>query len=304
VIDAMIAGAQKAGTSSLRRYVGQHPQIGTHSQREFTYFVVDREFRSPYPDVLDDSFPASVRERDVLLAKSAGIMYVPDALDRLRRHNPGCKLIVSLRNPVDRAYSAYWYMRRKGRETARSFEEALEMHGRGDRETGWRGSQLAYLARGEYADQLERMSEAFGREHWKAVLLEDLRRDAVGVCRELFRHLGVDPAFEPRTERRHNPSKAPRAEFVSRLVVADNPLRRALGRLVPRSWKRTMRHLVEKVNERPFEPPPMKPETRERLVEHFRPHNERLERILGRDLSAWNRVEMAEGVDGRVGEEG
>lgn len=304
MVDAVIAGAQKSGTSSLQRYLGQHPQIGTHSERELTYFVVDREFRSPYREVFDHYFPASARECDVLLAKSAGIMFVPEALERLRRHNPRCRIIVSLRNPVDRAYSAYWYMRRKGRETASSFEEAVQEHGRADDGTGWRESQLAYLARGEYADQLERVTEAFGRERWKAVLLDDLQRDAVGVCRELFRHLGVDPAFEPRAVRRHNPSKSPRSEFVSRLVVADNALRRALGRLLPRSWKRAIRSVVEQVNETPFEPPSMKPETRARLVEHFRPHNERLERILGRDLSEWNRVEEADGGEGRAGERG
>lgn len=298
VVDAVIAGAQKAGTSSLLRYLGQHPQIGTHSERELTYFVVDREYRSPYREIYDHYFPASVRGCDILLAKSAGIMFVPEALERLRRHNPHCKLIVILRNPVDRAYSAFWYMRRKGRETATTFEEALEKQGRRGGGTGWRKSQLAYVARGEYADQLERLTEAFGRERWQAVLLDDLRQDSTQVCQDLFRHLGVDPTFEPRTERHHNPSKAPRSQFLSRLLVADNPVRRALGRVLPRSWKRAIRGLVEKVNETPFESPPMKLETRKSLVEHFRPHNERLEQILGRDLSAWNRAGRADGRPG------
>lgn len=301
-VDAIIAGAQKAGTTSLHRYLGQHPQVVTHDHREMTYFVVDREYREPYRRVFDRYFSGEVGQARLLLAKSAGVMFYPDALDRLQSHNPNCRIVVSLRNPVERAYSAYWYMRRKGRETAASFEEALSARLRSQASSGWRSGQRAYLRRGHYADQLERVTDCFGREAWTAVLLEDLQRDARSVCRSLYGFLNLDPSFEPEVDRHHNPAKTPRSELVSRALVTDHPLKRALGRLVPFGWRRKLRNLVEEVNETTFRPPPMSAATRRELIEHFRPHNERLERLLDRDLSAWNR--LAPGSDKAKDEDG
>lgn len=293
-VDAMIAGAQKAGTSSLHRYLGQHPAIVTHSQREMTYFVVDREHGESCSTVYDRYFPRRPGASDVVLAKSAGVMFYSRALDRLHAHNPDCRIIVSLRNPVDRAYSAYWFMRRKGREPADSFEEALSrVEGRAIE--GWRDGQGAYLRRGLYAEQLTRLTERFGRDRWKAILLEDLRADAEATCRALFQFLGIDPDFQPDVDRRHNPARTARLEVVSRMMVSDHPIKRALARLVPFRWKRTLRRFVESANEAPFRPPPMSPQTRERLVEYFRPHNERLARMLDRDLSSWHRSDSASG---------
>lgn len=300
-IDAMIVGAQKAGTSSLHRYLGQHPSVVTHDQLEMTYFVRDREHRLPYNEVYGRYFPADPGDDRVLLAKSVGVMFLPRALERLRRHNPACRALVSLRNPVDRAYSAYWYQRRKGWETARTFEEALALEDERVEAGGKEGVHCTYLRRGRYAEQLERLTERLGGDRWRAVLLEDLRERPIATNRRLFEFLGLDTEFEPTTDRRHNPAAAPRSKLLARLAIAENPVKRALRLFLPYPVKRLLRRAVEAVNETEFRPPPMDPGTRELLTEHFRPHNRRLEEILGRDLSAWERVDPSGEAAGRSG---
>lgn len=290
VVGAVIVGAQKAGTSSLHRYLGQHPGVVTHRQLEMLYFVRDQEYGLPYSDVYGRYFPDELDDAALLLAKSVGVMFLPEASERLRRHNADCRLLVSLRNPVDRAYSAYWYLRRKGWETAATFEEALALEDERVSDGGKQGIHCTYRRRGHYADQLQRLTEQFGREQWCAVLLRDLKDRPGATCRHLFAFLGLEAEFEPDTGRRHNPAASPRSRLLARLAIANNPLKRLLGRILPYRWKRRLRRFVETVNEAEFTPPPMKRATRERLVEYFRPHNRRLEALLGRDLEAWDRI--------------
>lgn len=124
--DAMIARAERAGTTSLGLCLGIHsrilwhlgldarsPRIGLDAFPSGASEEPDRlarEFRA--------AFPRDPRSGDFVLAKSVSLLHEPDASRRLRRHNPNCRLVISLRNPVDRAYSSYWYQRYRGAERA------------------------------------------------------------------------------------------------------------------------------------------------------------------------------------------
>jgi hypothetical protein len=120
---------------------------------------------------------------------------------------PEAKLIAILRNPIDRAYSAYLHLIRDSRETVTDFGEALrrEQARIADRwEHIWH-----YKHMGLYHEQLTRYYDAFDLDNIKVYLYHDFRTDPLGVLRDVFRFLGVDEAFVPDISARHNASSLP-----------------------------------------------------------------------------------------------
>ena len=294
-LDLMIAGAQKAGTSSLVRYLGQHPTVCVQTKREFTYFVNDAEYEGGYARAFSQQFPScdSVPNSNrKYVAKSAGLMYLPESIARLRLHNPEVHVALLLRNPVKRAYSAFWFARQRGWENLESFEEALDadpnrfkgywLHERG----------CAYLDRGRYAEFVEDLSEQLPSGHLHIELTEDLKERAGEICTSLYEAIGLDDGFVPDTSHRHNESGQARLPMLARSLSLNPPFTGALRKLFPdtaRDYLRNLRSRLKRLNYVSFDPPPMDPETQQRLLDYYRPHNERLEKLIGRDLSSWNR---------------
>ncbi len=291
-IQIMIVGAQKAGTSSLKHYLGQHPGICTHRQLEMMYFVNDAEYELGYPRAYHRYFQCEQKEGVVLLAKSVGILDVPDAMKRLRDHNPDVRLVLTFRHPVDRAYSAFWYARRMGWEDLETFEEAIGADPARFGDDTARRRHCAYRERSLYAKHLSTLWEYFGREQTYTFLLEDIVHDATAVCRTLFRQFeSLDPYYVPQARQRRNVAALPVSRHLARLTSSKDTLpavKRMLRRLFPDWLTDNVRDAFQRLNEREFRPSPMEPETRQRLVEFFRPANAQLAEMLGRDLSHWN----------------
>ncbi|MYF98551.1 sulfotransferase, partial [Candidatus Poribacteria bacterium] len=124
-IPFMIVGSQKSGTSSLLRYLAQHPEIYAHPQPEMTYFLHDHEYEKGFKSAYNKYY-SECPDNNRLIAKNVMVMCSPERIQRIYEHNPEMHLVVLLREPVARAYSAYWWARRRGWENIKSFEEALE----------------------------------------------------------------------------------------------------------------------------------------------------------------------------------
>ncbi len=286
-LELVIAGAEKAGTSSLKSYIGQHPEICTHSQTEMMYFADSEEHRRGRERAWSRYFGGCADDA-VLVAKNVSILHGRLAAVRLHAHNPLTEIVTVLRNPVDRAYSAYWHSRRMGWETISSFERALAAEAKRLTEREGNAERFAYVARGRYAPQVERLQQLFGVERVHVILLEDLQEDAAAVCRRLFEILGVASDFVPGTSSRLNESAAPRSVPVARIVGTRNPLSRVAKRLLPASARDRVRAGVARLNERPWRPPPMSERTRARLIDEFASDNDRLEQLIHRSLAHWS----------------
>jgi hypothetical protein len=125
---------------------------------------------------------------------------------------------------------------------------------------------------------LERYRALFPADRIRVLLFDDLRRDPAALLRELCRFLGVDPEAAPRTIRAENAGLGTAEAAASRLA-----LRLHLRRLVGRGARTRVRARLSRLGARPRVPEP----ARRWLVEPYAPHNAALERLLGRDLSAW-----------------
>lgn len=291
-IDFFLIGPPKCGTTTIYNVLGRHPDI-------FVPQCKDKRF-------LIDTVPGYVTEAELpayytayrgesLVGCSETIMICcPSAIRRLNRYNPAARLIAVLRNPIDRAYSAYWFARLHMGEECETFEAALAREA--EREHGdYRArTNLLYRGQGRYADQLEQVLALFPAENLFVGLFDDLRSDPEGFLGNLVSWLGADPAkLEPGSMRQQsNAAGIPRSRLVQR-VFGGPPawLRNAYHSMLPTRAKAMLwSRLIEPVltlNRAPFRYPPMAAETRTRLAAYFVPHNARLADMLGRDLEAW-----------------
>jgi len=291
-IDMIIAGAQKSGTTSLFHYLGQHPSICSHPQSELGFFLEDASYENGYRKAFIKHF-SHCRDEKILLAKKAMLMYSRKALQRLYSHNPKVKIILLLRNPIDRAYSAYWYARQRGWERLETFEDAIEAEQQRLKDGWYKWRYCAYLHNSRYADFIEEIYIHFNKRQVHVFLTDDLAQDPIGVSQEIFMWLDISGDFEPNVARL-NQTAAARSEilahFFSRALSSQSIAKKLLRNGLPTTLRRhswRMKRLIWRIMEKPYVAPPMNSMTREHLAAHFRPHNARLGEMLQRDLGIW-----------------
>lgn len=242
--DFVIIGAQKCGTTFLYDLLMQHPRVEPAERKEVHFFDLHYGkgvdwYRSRFPP----------REQGTLTGEATPYyLFHPHAARRMAKVVPGVRLITLLRNPIDRAYSHYHMELGRGRETLKTFEEAVDAEEgrlRGERTrmledehyASFDYQHFSYLSRGIYVDQLMEWSRFFGGEQMLVSRSEDFFEGNVDALEPVLEFLGL----------------------------AD--------------WK-------PEVMEPSFEGsyPPMDPATRRRLHDYFEPHNRRLHEYLGVDF--------------------
>ncbi|MGH7589624.1 MAG: sulfotransferase [Gemmatimonadota bacterium] len=280
--DFFLVGAAKSGTTSLFRYLAQHPSIFVPWKKEPNYFADPTVHGGGEYNTLDaylrlyQDCPRDVRAGD----GSASYLPSRSSAARIKDVRPDARILVVLRNPVDRAYSHYWHQRVRFTEEM-SFEDAIEDEPR--RIEQGRPYGFLYVRTGLYHEQVARFVDLFGSQV-RIHLFDDLRSDPDTLFRDVLSFLGVESEGPVDTARIHHRSGPLRSETLGRLVVMPFPGKRKLAR----RWPQRMRALKRAVTQRNVtRPPPMNPETRLRLTEIVRPDVERLQELLKRDLSAW-----------------
>jgi hypothetical protein len=160
----------------------------------------------------------------------------------------------------------------------------------------------AYFRGGLYAAQLDAYFRSFPRERFHVMLFDDLRSDFVGTIRGLLGFLGVD-ADADISPVVGNRASAPRAAALNRWLRSRSRLGRLIkSRLPPRALSYVRRALRGPFL-KPFTYPPIDPDTARELRARYRPDIERLEGMLGRDLSHWYAPRSIEGALGQGSED-
>jgi Sulfotransferase domain len=288
-----IVGAAKAGTSSLYNYIAQHPDVFMPELKEPHFFS---EWKSPVLEIdsmeeylrLFEEAPENARVGEA----STSYLASTEAAQRIRRFNSDARIIMVLRNPVDRAYSQYWNHVRDNMEPL-SFEQALEAEPERIREGQWHG--FYYVEGGRYAEQVARYMDAFGRDSVRVYLFEDLSQDALGVCRDAFSFLRIDPSYPISARRVYNRGGPQKSVVLSKLtyrgIALAREVQKALGTgesvrssLLFARLREVKEWLQEKNTKRA---PEMKPETKRMLRRAYREDIVRLEGLIERNLRHW-----------------
>ena len=190
-VDFLIAGVQKAGTFSLYRLLERHPEIALSKAKEVHFFDNEAiDWSSPPYGQYHRNFPRW-RQGQVRGEATPIYIYWPEALERIRAYNPDIKLILLLRDPIERTYSAWCHQRRKGRETL-SFSAAIrEGRARIDNAKGFGNRHFSYVERGFYAAQLRRALDLFASSNILALDSRKLSSDPGSLLAKAANFLGV-----------------------------------------------------------------------------------------------------------------
>jgi hypothetical protein len=268
----LVIGAAKAGTTSLYHYLRAHPDIYMSPIKEPRYFSRDIPGTTRAPIRTRRAYEklfAAVTTQHAIGEASPQYLYSIEAPSRIGEELGEPKLIVSLRNPADRAYSSYLGRVRSGDELG-GVEEAMR-------------PGTYYFETSLYYPKLRRYFDRFDRSKIKVILFDDLIAETHSVMRALYEFLDVDPSFEEFAPVRHNKAEVPRSLWMNFIVCQAT---KAWRTIVPDSFPgfglsaRAQRMLV-------VAPPPLSPEIRRRMLEEFREDIERTSALIDIDLTRW-----------------
>ncbi len=197
-IDFVIGGTQKGGTSALNYVLQQHPQICMpYSKKELHYFDDDKHFRRrpAYWRYHAHFLPES--QHRIIGEATPIYMYWNAAPYRIWSYNPNIKWILVLRNPIERAFSA-WNMETKRGKEHLPFKDAVEQEVRRCREALPAQHRIfSYIDRGFYAHQVRRIHNIFGEKNCRVILNEDLRANHKETVATVLEFLNVDSSTVP-----------------------------------------------------------------------------------------------------------
>jgi hypothetical protein len=302
----LIIGAQKSGTTSLYEYLKEHPQIHMSPIKEPRFFAFEGErpnFRGPgdqelYKDVVSDLqgyralFQGASKEM-ALGEASVVYLYLPRTPERIRHYIPDVKLIAVLRNPIERAYSAFLHLTRDRKEPLRDFGPALQAEDERI-QNNW-GPIWHYKQIGFYYAQMRRYYDTFEREQIRVYLYEDLSNDPKGMLKDIYEFLGVDNKFVPDVRRRHNVSGVPAHKHwyaMYTFLQSQSSIKSLVRPLLPKGLRRRLfTQVYSRISTSPQNHavvrPPLPVEVQQQLTEVYREDILRLQGLIGRDLSNW-----------------
>lgn len=286
------AGVAKAATTSLHAYAHQHPDIYMSPVKETNYFYLYGEparFRGPGDRTIinrrsitrEEEYLALFSGRSEPVLGEVSPRYMADARvpGRIAADIPEVKLVIGLREPVDRSFAQWTWARMAGRERL-PFAEAIELGEKRDSE-GWGWGN--YLKLSYYADQLERFYDLFDKSKIHIYLFEEFAADPIGEMQRVFAFLGVNPEFVPNVAQRHNRSGVLPSGWKRALWEASAPLRDVIRPAIPSR----LRHRAYVSVTRGSRSPELDPETRTELGQLFRDDILRTQHLIGRDLAHW-----------------
>ena len=265
--DFLIVGAMRSGTTTLARTLQSHPEVFVPENKEVHFF--DRNFERGVTWYA--SFFEAAEDLRSVGEATPEYMYDARARERMSQTLPSARLIVILRDPIERAYSHYWHERNLGREDL-SFEAAIAAESsRLESPDPVTRSRVAYVDRGLYVQQLEALNALFPRDAIHVLLFEDFVEEPQRSFGATTRFLGLEDGVMTDADLRNwNPTR----------VVRRKRLRRLAKRLPSGPIRRAGLHLSTGTESYP----PMSETSRAELAERFRLPNRDLERWLGRDL--------------------
>jgi len=202
-LDFIVAGAQKSGTTALHYFLSKHPEIALPDKQELHFFDDEERFAGEANyNALHGSF--HLKRRWSIAGECTPIyVYWKPAIERIWKYDPKIKLLVLLRNPIERAF-AHWNMQRfKGREPLDFLEAVKEEKNRMQEALPLQLRRFSYVDRGFYSEQLARLFKFFPREQIKIIKSEEFRDKNRAMLDSVFRFLGVRPLIGGRNKDRN-----------------------------------------------------------------------------------------------------
>lgn len=303
-----IVGAAKAGTTSIYNYLDQHSDVYMSPIKEPHYFSKDiqhKDFNKSYLKntffSLDDYLSKHELEkkhiafidnesqylqlyRDVKHEKkigeiSNGYLYSKVAAEEIYKFNPKAKIVIVLRDPIDRAFS-HWMMDLQGEDVCRkSFIDAITKD-QTKEDKGWGKSHL-YVELGLYHDQVKRFQDIFPEEQILIMLYDDLKNNQVNFFNEMFCFLNIE-SISINQNKHYNVSLIPKYPLVNS-IIRSLRLNQYIGIILPKTIKQKIKKLLLNNNDLPI----LTIYEKAQVMSYFTEEINKLEKLINRNLSMW-----------------
>lgn len=287
--NTFIVGAAKCGTTSISKYLNQHPKIFLPVIKEPHFFslgVFGNDFQGPGDNTTSEDVPPRLNDylarfecndEEILIDGSTSYFPCEGSPELIKQHCPDAKIIIAFRNPARRSFSAFCHMVRAQRETVVNFEQALKKEAERIERNYiymWRYRDIS-----NYCDKVERYLDTFDRENVHFLLLEQFLQRPAEELKRLCRFLEVDDTFAFDTSRQYNKSSVLKKNAIMRAVWSENKILKGIKKVLPRGIKD---RIIEKQTYR-LE---LNPETYRKLTAEFQPMLDNLEKMIGLSLDA------------------
>jgi Sulfotransferase family len=292
----LIIGAARSGTTALSHFLSQHPEVFFCSPKEPHFLALANQkldFKGPGDDDLINNRAIVSTDKYFQLFEKSGaakaigegsvssLYYYQSAIANIQQYVPQAKMIVVLRNPIDRAYSSFMYMTARGYEPLTDFGKALDEE-EARIAQGWHHI-WHYTRMGFYHDQLRAFFDAFGRERVRVYLFDRMHAEKAKTLEDIYDYLGIDKSFQAETDSEINKSGKPKSKLIQSMIKSIGSvswLREGIKSLVPL----TIRDKIRSANLRDEKMPA---EIRERLTKIYSNEIERVSNLLNINLSHW-----------------
>ena len=286
----LIVGVQKAGTTSIYNYLQEHPQVFMSRIKETNF--LERDWTNLPPEKQNKNGIMTIEDYAALFADVGDEIAIGEASPnylfhyeasaaRIKKYVPNARLIVILRNPVERAYSDYLMHIRDAISTKRtSFSEQIDK----------RAHKSFIIRKGFYATPLQYYLDRFEPEQVKVFLYDDLVRDPQQFMQEFYAYIGVEP-FQADVSKKVQQAKIPKNQTINNLLQGKNPIRafaaNTLKTVMPLETRQKIRDRLINFNSQSKKAVPLSPEDRQKLIALYQEDILQLQKILDRDLSGW-----------------
>lgn len=301
-----IVGVQKSGTTTIHDILSRVPGVFMTNPKEPGFFmtyendalfvtsdVIIKQRERPYSEKKDylklfEGSDACRWRGDA----TTGYFQSNHARELIKAWAPDAHILICLREPVSRAYSAFNWARKAGVEPCESFEEALSLEERRQSEGYW--FWYDYTGTSRYSENLKKWLNDF--PNVEVILFEDLCSEPDRIVGGVLEWLGLErEQLVPRQAAAKNPSGMPRSALAraARSILLPSPgkfgrlrtLARKAARIGP--IQRMRGRMLDAIDRDLLPPEPLSPELRARLKSRFAEEISELESLLGRDLTAW-----------------
>lgn len=295
-----IVGAPRCGTTFLAKALARHPEVCFSKPKETHFFVRDAAAIAPglWTNEFLSRYFANLDARHTLIAEGSPLQLRDfDTIERIKRFDPEALFVVAVRNPIGMIHSFHSRLVYLLEEDERNFERAWALQAqraRGERIPGRCRDprSLQYREAASLGTQLERLLKQVGRDRVHVVLHDDIAADRVQAYRSLLAFLGLPDDGRTRLRGRngHREFRYTWAQSLvtnpPRLVARWLEQRQRQGKSRP-EWVRALRRRFKRWNTRRVRREPLATGTRELLRAELATEIDRLEVLLGRDLSSW-----------------
>lgn len=287
-VDFFIIGAQKAATTSLYKYLNEHPDIFMPAVKENHFFVEERIYKQGVEHF--HRFYQNYASEKLIGGAYVHMLSSKEAPERVFNYNDNAKLLVMLRNPIDRAYSAYHFAIKNGWESPKvSFMDAFELQEQRLSGNFTEKTDLSYFDGGLYAKHLTNWFKCFNKDNVLIVLDSDFISDSTLQMKKVFNFLSVSESVEINTDNRYNKSGDVRLKSLHHFLRnKESRFRRNVGKILPFGLKTFYRHhilsSIDKFNKTEKKYQPLSFEDREILFKYFEQDLKDLSALMDADV--------------------